>query len=246
MHPEREAESTCKRCGRYVCASCMSSGGLCWECVRQNAAAVPSAQIRARRATLFLHLWGVVETCNMLLILLSALAMGGEDSIESLETLSTLGALLNAVGVVIFPVTPIVFLMWLHRVVRQMNAWGRDVGATPAWAVGCWFVPFVNLVVPFRVMRSIVDELGDEPLADSLPLGVWACTFVLSRVLGRLGAYLSSAILMMDVWYVQLVNAVAIVASSCTLVAAFLCARIVLEVQARLDSLENGLSSSFR
>jgi hypothetical protein len=52
------------------------------------------------------------------------------------------------------------FLMWLHRVVRQMNAWGREVGATPAWAVGCWSVPFVNLVKPFHVMRSIVEELG--------------------------------------------------------------------------------------
>ncbi len=165
-HPTRVAVTTCERCGRYLCVPCVSGGGLCRECIGRNVAAVPSSGARARWAVRFLRLSAGVGVAGLLIYLWGLLVPGASDTVDTLEIL------LSIPGVFILPVTPILYLMWLHRVVRQLNAWGREVGATPGWAVGCWFVPFVNLVKPFRVVRSIVEEVGGGPS----PLrSTWAC-----------------------------------------------------------------------
>lgn len=50
----------------------------------------------------------------------------------------------------------ITFLMWSHRAHRNLAAGGLDeLKYTPGWAVGGWFVPFLNLVRPFQVMREV-------------------------------------------------------------------------------------------
>jgi uncharacterized protein DUF4328 len=228
-HPVRVAVATCARCGQFVCVPCVSGGGLCRACVRHNLAAVPSSEARARRTVLFLRLSAGVGVVSLLVYLWGVLAPGVSDTLEFLEIL------LAIPGVLILPVTPVLYLMWLHRVVRQLNAWGREVGATPRWAVGCWFVPFVNLVKPFRVVRSIVEEVGGEPLAASLQLGLWWGLFVLSRMVGRVHGRLALSAPPLVAY------GVGIAWSVLTIAAAFFCVRIVREVQARLEARRGGL-----
>ena len=55
-----------------------------------------------------------------------------------------------------FLVVPVTWLVWQHRVHSNVRALapGGDV-AGPGWGVLCWFVPFVNLVEPFRMLDGI-------------------------------------------------------------------------------------------
>lgn len=64
---------------------------------------------------------------------------------------------LTVLGFVVFVITAIVFLMWLHRVSSNLPAFGywKSQGYSPAWAVGSFFVPFVNLVVPYQAIKDI-------------------------------------------------------------------------------------------
>jgi len=49
----------------------------------------------------------------------------------------------------------VLFLSWLHRVVANNGALGaRLLRFTPGAAVGWWFVPFANWVMPFRVVSE--------------------------------------------------------------------------------------------
>lgn len=49
----------------------------------------------------------------------------------------------------------VAFLMWFYRVHRNLRALGgRDLKYTPGWAVGGFFVPFLNFVRPLQVMRE--------------------------------------------------------------------------------------------
>ena len=50
----------------------------------------------------------------------------------------------------------IAFVAWLYQVTKNLSALGvADAGVTPGWAVGCWFVPFVNIIAPCIVVLRV-------------------------------------------------------------------------------------------
>ena len=56
----------------------------------------------------------------------------------------------------LFIVTAIVILRWIYFACTNAVAMGaRDMMVTPGWAVGVYFVPVANLVMPFQSMREI-------------------------------------------------------------------------------------------
>ena len=60
----------------------------------------------------------------------------------------------------------IAFMMWLYRVTKNLPALGvRDPGVTPGWAIGCWFVPFVNIIAPCIVVLRVWRASDPKPAA---------------------------------------------------------------------------------
>lgn len=56
----------------------------------------------------------------------------------------------------VFLAVSIAFLVWFHRVHKNLQALGAgDLTYTPAWAVGSFFVPILNLFRPLQVMREV-------------------------------------------------------------------------------------------
>jgi hypothetical protein len=50
----------------------------------------------------------------------------------------------------------VAFMMWLFRATKNLPALGvRDPDVTPGWAIGCWFVPFVNIIAPCIVILRV-------------------------------------------------------------------------------------------
>ena len=61
--------------------------------------------------------------------------------------------------------------IWMHRAYRNLPALGEQgMHWSPAWAAGGWFIPFVNLAVPYLVMRDLWSRFGD---ARPLPQQWW-------------------------------------------------------------------------
>ncbi len=62
------------------------------------------------------------------------------------------------------------FLMWLFRTYKNLEPLGSEnIRFTPGWSVGWWFIPFANLVMPFKAVRGVWSEsdpatVGDEEL----------------------------------------------------------------------------------
>ncbi len=69
-----------------------------------------------------------------------------------------LGGLLLLVAIT----TGFVFLHWLARSYRRLIEEGFPMGYTPSMAVLAWFVPFVNWVWPFRIMRELLEAVVDS------------------------------------------------------------------------------------
>lgn len=64
---------------------------------------------------------------------------------------------LTILGLVVFIATAIFFLMWLHRSSSNLTAFGywKSQGYSPAWTVGSFFVPIVNLFVPYQTTKYV-------------------------------------------------------------------------------------------
>ena len=52
--------------------------------------------------------------------------------------------------------TIITFIMWFFRAYKNLHILKiKLLQHSPGWAIGAWFVPFLNLVRPFQIMNEI-------------------------------------------------------------------------------------------
>jgi Domain of unknown function (DUF4328) len=151
-------------------------------------------------------------------------------------------AAVGGTSIVMLLVTGIAWLVWQHR--SQANLHARRVPGltyTPGWAVGWWFVPFVNLVKPYQTVRELWAASGGAEgwvRGRTWPvLGWWWAAWILSNITGQISLSLVGdqpdigRLIASDRW--------AIASSAISIVAAVLAILIVRSVdrrQARLDA----------
>ena len=182
------------------------------------------------------------------------MAMKGGQLSEDQLLVNDLRQLGVALGqLVLFIVTAVVFCVWVHQ--AQVNA--RALGATgmkvtPGWAVGSFFVPLVNLVMPFFAMVDLwkASEPGPEAvepgsraaLSASPLLGAWWLTWLLGGGIG------SAASMMMkgaaDAASMARATNVDILASLVIMACALLAAFVVRDITWRQTQRHEALSIS--
>ena len=80
----------------------------------------------------------------------------GEASREALEASADLAGILTLLLSALFVPSGIVWLIWQYRAHSNLPALGAaDLRYKPGWAVGWWFVPFANIVMPYLTMREL-------------------------------------------------------------------------------------------
>jgi hypothetical protein len=137
-------------------------------------------------------------------LLTDPLVIAAAEGADEPVTLQDLLLLLGWLGAfLIYVALAVAFLVWLHRVSKNVPALGNPksgVEHSPGWAVGSFFVPFVNLVVPYRAVREVwvksdpAVRTGDDfmfaqPSSAPLLLGwwvMWIASNVLSNVFWQL------------------------------------------------------------
>ncbi len=122
----------------------------------------------------------------------SATVEEAADPLKAVIDMSYLGANLKQVTAFVAFAIVISFLVWLLRVHENLPALGlRKLTYSSAWVLGWWFIPFLNLYLPFKVLLEI--WIGSDPefdgaevseSADSPALvGWWWATFASSIML---------------------------------------------------------------
>lgn len=96
--------------------------------------------------------------------------------------LAQLGAGLGVIGSLLLAAVAV--LVWLHRAVANAHAKGRALSFSPGKAVGMWFVPFANLLVPYQMMGELDRQLeqsdaDDAVLHTSTDITIWWALFVM-------------------------------------------------------------------
>ncbi len=155
------------------------------------------------RAFLFASLaWSAVAAVSgtlQLALLLRALH-GGISAAEATAN-DDRQQLIGVIQLVLIVATATAFLVWFHRVRRNLpSLGGRELRYSQGWAVGGFFVPLLNFVRPFQVMREVwhgSDPAGLErdataggpALRNQLPapqlVAGWWALFIISNLIGN-------------------------------------------------------------
>src|SRR5690348_1668526 len=86
-------------------------------------------------------------------------------------------------------VTSITFLMWVHRANKNCNGFVNNrLEFSPGWAVGYYFVPVINLYMPYKAMKEI-GRVSTDPVhwryqSGSLLLVLWWMLWIVSNITG--------------------------------------------------------------
>lgn len=159
-----------------------------------NPAPFVSAHFRARVVKILL-IAGAVATGITLLAEAISLAFPLADDQELGDNpigiaLVLIIFLLALVDLAIYVATVVFFLMWLYRAhgnLRAFNPWVRT-DHSAGWAIGSFFIPFVNLVIPYRAVKEVWQKSGapDEAfLSEPNPPGffpVWWLFWLLASI----------------------------------------------------------------
>ncbi len=81
-----------------------------------------------------------------------------------------------AIGILAGVAAGIVALVWIYRTMCNVHAKGVATKYSPGWAVGCWFIPLANLILPYFPMREAWAKSRCGPTG--LLAGWWAAWVV--------------------------------------------------------------------
>jgi hypothetical protein len=77
-----------------------------------------------------------------------------------------LGGTVSIFGLIALIATAVVFLIWENRVYKNLPALGVPrPDFSSGWVVGSWFVPFLNLVRPYQIVKYIQDKSDPETVS---------------------------------------------------------------------------------
>ncbi|MDN3285079.1 DUF4328 domain-containing protein [Streptomyces thermocarboxydus] len=87
--------------------------------------------------------------------------------------------------------TATLFVIWFHRVRHNAEVFAPDVQRrTPGWAIGGWFIPFANLVIPHGIAKDVLRASQPDPYASEVRhqglLNAWWGMWIVSNLFGRL------------------------------------------------------------
>lgn len=73
------------------------------------------------------------------------------------------------------------YLVWMWRASRNLKALGVERQlVSPNWAVAWWFVPFANLVMPYKTTQEISEGSKPSPDAPTPRLVIWWLLYIAS------------------------------------------------------------------
>jgi hypothetical protein len=160
-----------------------------------------SAHFRARLTTIALSIYLALAITVLLLGFLFLVSdPAATDSVIDPDGQSSLPLMSEGFALLlklfVFILTAVLFLCWVFRASQCTGIWsGRHQQFSPGWAVGWFFIPFANLVMPLRVMKEIwnrsdpeLDDTGQSFIRDASAPGLlqaWWIIWVITNLISR-------------------------------------------------------------
>jgi hypothetical protein len=113
----------------------------------------------------------------------------------------------------------VVFILWFRRAyanLHRLEGSNSILSYTEGWAAGCWFVPFMNLVRPYTIMKEIWNEtqsnipgkIEREGLQDTELIGWWWGAWIISNIVTNIASKLGGTVEIDDIIFGLEANAI--------------------------------------
>lgn len=139
------------------------------------------------RATLAVVGLALVIACNAAHGVLYGYLLSAWGEIEDAEPIVELETTLGLCLIASSLFCVIAFLFWFRRAYGNTHALGLRGGYAPGWAVGGWFVPFLNLVRPAQIAFQMWTQAGKERVGANSIVGLWWTAFLLGNFVDNIG-----------------------------------------------------------
>lgn len=177
-----------RRC--HSCRRITPPGPNCAHClaVLTESATVATGRTYALRALGIVTVIaiGIVTLTNAMLGLYPLVGKSLADSYDTVDAAYTAYSAIALVTVVAWVPAAVLFIVWLWRARKNMDALTfprPTLGA--GWAIGGWFIPFANLVIPCRMVYQVASNTIGRSWV-GLTVAAWWGTALIDNMIGRL------------------------------------------------------------
>ncbi len=132
------------------------------------------------------------------LLLTDAQSHPDSADMSKIETSDLLQLSIGIATIVIAILNIVFFIMWFRRAYNNLHALQNSYATMgEGWAAGGWFIPIMNWVRPYQIMKEIwqgtqkalTHKLG-EPKSNSL-IGIWWALYLIMSIYGNIVARFS-------------------------------------------------------
>ncbi len=198
---------------------------------------IAALQSRARLATL--ASWAIIGTLVAFSSFELAEALGIITTFTMSETMLILFSIVGVAQTLAYIVSVVLVAMWIHRAHANLHDRGYEgLAFTPGWAVGWYFIPFANLVMPFKAMRELwhatfgTADRYDAPAPTDITL--WWTFWIVGNIISSISTRLSLGA--MDDATFRMSSTIGVVSSILTIACAFKLIGLIRDITAGQES----------
>lgn len=110
------------------------------------------------------------------------------QDLKSVQVETRLIQVFSYISIGIYVLTAIPFAMWVYRANLNCRGFAQNLTFNPGMAVGCYFIPFANLVYPYQAMQEIwkvsLNPANWKMEKGSVLVGFWWALWLIHAFLG--------------------------------------------------------------
>ena len=161
------------------------------------------------------------------------------DIVNLSDTLDILSGIIS-LGISI--TTIVLFIRWFRRAYYNLHSiQSSEVSFQEGWAAGAWFIPFLNLVRPYQIMREIwtgTQRAMPHRYPDILPatlVGIWWALYLIMNITANISLRMAMGVEDID----DLINVAiaSIIVEIITIPAAIIAIQVVKKISSFEDAL---------
>jgi hypothetical protein len=154
---------------------------------------IKSNKQRAERAMLWVEIVLFLDILLWFVYLLYVFINGGQVPKNNINVYDTYDIIASIIYSTPFIISVITFIMWFFRAYANLHQKVERLLYTEGWAVGSWFIPIINLYIPYNIMKELYSKTrniiaDDKNLSEQFKfkesvIGWWWLLWVISFVL---------------------------------------------------------------